>query len=221
MDDQKLKRWALAEIIAGKIAEKKQGARIVPRKNDEKLDVRFDEGGIPIRVVFDVCFDDLEISARAKGVSGTFSLFNDPETALEDNPEVTDEWDEVDHTVFYGPSIFICGSSKEISQESAFLQNLPASLLGELLELMKSSRIKSVILENEIIEASLDLILSAAADGQKAIEIAKVIGQIAASLPHEMVLVGESQKPMRCAYCNSLFYPRPERTQCANCGASY
>lgn len=221
MDEQKLKRWALAETIAGKIAEQIQGARIVPRKNDEKLDIRYDEGGIPVRMVFDICFDDLEISARAKGVSGTFSLFYDPETAVDDNPEVVDEWDEVEQTIFYGPSIFICGSSKEISQESGLLHSLPAPLLGELLDLMKSSKIKSVILEEEVIEASLDLILSAAFDGHKAIGIAKLISQVAGSLPRDMVLDGERQKPLRCAYCNSLFYPRPDYTRCVNCGASY
>ncbi len=221
MDDVKLKRWTCAETIAGKIAGQMPGAKIVPRKNDEKLDVRFDVGGTPVRVVFDVCFDDLEVSARARGVPGTFSLFNDPETAAEENPEAVDEWDEVEQTVFYGPSIFICGSSGEISQESALLHSLPSSLLEDLLELMESSGIKSVILEDGVIEASLDMILSAAVDGHKAIEIAKLIGQVAGALPRDRVAGSDSQKPLRCAYCNSLFYPRAGRNECANCGAPF
>ena len=219
MNRPKMHNWKDAEAFAHGIAEQIAGARVVPRENDKAIDVRFKEGSVPVRIVLDVQFDDLEVSARAEDVSGTFDLFFDPKVDIDASPEEKDEWDEVEQDIFLGKSIFIRGSAASVAQQAALLRGLPTALLDELLATISSSNLPHVGLEDGVIEVKICDLSTVGDDGQTAIRTARVLGRVAGALPRGDTVAASDLVARRCAYCHALCYPSPERTACANCGA--
>lgn len=173
---------AIARDLANHIAKQLIGAKVVEREEDDCIDVRWAESGIPVRIAIDHDFDHVQIEAMAKGAKGEFSLIFDPEITREAKTGSNlDPWDE-DKYEFFARSVFVNGKESEVRAQAAILHSLNPSLLGELVVLAEK-REATIDLD----DGKLDLVLCECTHvtdrGAEAIAVARLLARLASALP--------------------------------------
>jgi hypothetical protein len=207
--------YASALELARQIAARIPSARVVERKNDARIDVRWSECETPVRLVVD---DSLDASVSARVDSeASFELYYNPEVVIEAEPEQTDEWDDVARKIFFGRSVYLDESRSVVAKQAAILRALPPAALTELVEAMLAHEIEDVSLGDGVLELEVD-----ASDdgGVLAITLAGMLARVATALPRGAAPGAGAEHPTRCAYCNALWFAGPSRTTCPNCGAN-
>jgi hypothetical protein len=173
---------AIARGLANEIAKQVIGAKVVEREDDDCIDVRWTEGGVPVRIAIDHDFDHLEIEALARGAKGGFSLIFDPEITREAKTGgAIDPWDE-DRFEFFGRSVFVNGKEAQVRAEASVLNALNPSLLGELVCLAEK-RHATIDLDEEKLDVCLCEATQVTDRGAEAISVARLLARVASALP--------------------------------------
>ena len=215
-------RWKAVESYAATLDLVKSGrAQVVPRKNDEEIDVRFTEQGVPMRFVFDVSFDDFEIHALAEGVGGRFHLICDDDVALENEAPAEDAWSSTgERRIFLANHVFVSGSDADVRAEVATLRALPAETLAALLGALTDRKIEAAVLDDGSLHTVIcDLEVADEGAVAHALGVAGLFARVVTSLPRGGASPAITGRAQRCSYCHAYWFVGPGSERCANCGA--
>ncbi len=216
-EEEPKQQKAWVRPLADSIARQLFGAKIVEKPGEQETEIRWVEGGVPVRITIDYAFDDFDIEARADGVTGDLMLEYDPDVTIEAKGDSNDPWDEIDHHVFFAKSVFVNGREAVARAQAAMLQSLGTTLLGEVVKLLEQSQ-GSMWLDDQVLYASMFDAHEVKDGGSQVIQAAKLIARVAKALPRGgSVPVGATA--VRCTYCHGLWFPSPMLVTCSHCGA--
>lgn len=205
--------------LATKISRAVIGAKLVKRPNEEKLDVRWTEGSVPVRVVVDLDFEDLEVEVRVEDLGGSFHLYFDPEVSVEQHPDTGDPWDDFDRHVFFAKSVYVHGAESTARREAAMLKALGPSLLDELVRTMEELGIDILGLEDQLLSAALGDLEDLPPDADtRAIRVARLLARVARELPRGEL--APDKDAIRCTACHGLWFQTIAQRACTHCGTS-
>ncbi|RKH33974.1 hypothetical protein [Corallococcus sicarius] len=213
-------RWARALSFGRVLVEQIPGARLVERRDDDAVEVRWKEGTCAVRMALGVLFGTLEVAARAPGVEACFDLLHDPEVTPDDATPA-DEWDTPDRFVFFARNTYVQGTEALTRREAAVLHALPAQLRDALVQIVESAPLGRVSLDEGVLEASAGELVNLRDGGQKARELARLLARVAEALPRGAAPRPTSDTPVRCADCHGFWFRGPERAPCRHCGTPY
>lgn len=148
----------LAEAIQAQLV----GATIVVRDEDACIDVRWTEGIVPVRIVLDVDFDDIDLQVRATGVAGSFDLESDFDGAPLTRAD-GDVWNAA-------------------ARQAAMLRKVGTALVDEIVASMEELSIDHVSLHDEQLDATVGEISTTRDGGAAAIRMTKLLARVAAQL---------------------------------------
>jgi len=205
----------LAEVLAPKIAARIPGAKIVTREQEHRIDIRWSEQDVPVRLALDWEFDDLEIQVSATGVAGEFSIEYDSDVTI-DEPTSGDPWDAPHHHPFLAKNTFVTGREAKARAEAAIVQSIDGELLARLIETCERHEMW-LTLEEELLHTVFDDMSHVGDEGAEAIRVASLLAQVAKGLPRGAVT--SDVTAVRCTYCGGLWFPGPTRVNCSHCGA--
>ena len=213
-------QWARTLSFGRVLAEQIPGARLVERRDDDTVEVRWKEGGCAVRIVLVACFGNLEVAARAPGVEACFDLLHDPDVAPDDATPA-DEWDTPDRFVFFARNTYVQGTEALTRREAAVLHALPAQLRDALVQAVETAPLGRVSLDEGVLEASAGELVNLRDGGQQARELARLLARVAEALPRGAAPRPTSDTPVRCAGCHGFWFRGPERAPCRHCGTPY
>ncbi len=209
----------LGSAFAGTVAAQVPGSRVVERKNDDCIDVRWMDGRSNVRLVINLDEVELHVAVLADGVRGEVTLRYDPEVSIEQNVS-DDDWDRAHQYVFFGPSTFVAGPEAIAREQAAILQAVPAELLDALVAQMSSLEIGEVHFANGMLRACVFDLNDIDDDGDAALVFASVVARVAEALPRGTIGAETRGEAVRCGYCRGLWFVSAEHLSCSNCGAS-
>lgn len=213
-------QWARAVRFGQVLVDQLPGARLVERRDDDVVEVRWKEGGFPVRIALRVLFETLEVAARAPGVEACFDLLHDPEvTPNGETP--ADAWDTPDRFVFFARNTFLQGTEALIRREAAVLYALPAQLRDALVRTVENAALERVTLNEGVLEVSAGELAKIQDGGQQARELARMLVRVAEALPRGATPGPLSESPVQCANCHGFWFRGPERAPCRHCGTPY
>jgi hypothetical protein len=210
--------WGAAEAYLARLALGLPGARVVPRREEDEIDLRWTEAGVPVRVVLDVDASGVRVGALADGVEAELSLLRDPDATL-DEPASDDPWAPPPETkLFLSRDVFLSGTEAATRREAAVLDRLPRSLLDELVAAMERHDLSDIDLEaGQLLTFPCDLV-DLDEDGATVIGLARLLSRVAAALPRGTEPAPRLSPPPRCQGCGSLWFSGSGRATCARCG---
>lgn len=206
-----------ARRVADSISKQVLGAKIIENRDDEDIEVRWIESGVPVRIVVGYDFDDFDIEARADGMTAELSLQYDEDVTIEaSSPGEVDPWGQNDHHVFFAKYVFVSGTEARARSQAAMLRSLPTSLLDELVRTAEIAKC-DVWIDDEVLQTNIDDADKVTDGGAAAVRIATLLARVAKALPRGAVPTGETA--VRCSHCHALWFPSLLSATCVHCGA--
>ena len=206
-----------ARRVADSIGKQVLAAKIIENRDDEDIEVRWIESGVPVRIVVDYDFDDFDIEARADGMTAELSLQYAEDVTIEPSSTGGDDpWDRSDHHVFFAKHVFVSGTEALARSQAAVLRSLATSLLDELVRTVETGKC-DVWIDDEVLQTNIDDADEVTDGGAAAVRIARLLARVAKALPRGAVPPGETA--VRCSHCHALWFPSLLSTTCVHCGA--
>ncbi len=202
---------ALATRLSGRVP----GARIV-RLDDDHVDVRFTESGVPVRIALDAEFDDVDVEAHARDVGGAFELSRDDEVEIPTGGGGGEVWDEPDAVLSLSHAVYVEGAAPDVRRAAAMLAALPSALVDELVTTVDELELRGVTFEGEILTATA-CDLRAADAVERALRLARLLARVAASLPRTAGDAFAASRLTRCPTCQAWWLV--DRIACPRCAA--
>lgn len=207
-----------ARRVADSIGKQVLGAKIIENQDEEDIEVRWIESGVPVRIVVDYDFDDFDIEARVDGITADLALQYDEDVTIA--PSRTgggdDPWDQLEHHVFFAKHVFVCGTEALARSQAAMLRSLAPSLLDELVRTVETGK-HDVWIDDEVLQTNIDDADEVTDGGAAAVRIAKLLARVAKALPRGAAAAGETA--VRCSHCHALWFPSLLSATCVHCGA--
>lgn len=208
-----------------------QNAQVVPKPNDDEIQLRGIYSGYPMRVVCDAFFD-LAFDVKAEGGPRNGLCFRfDPDSAP--SPGDVDPWDEDDEVrVFLARCIFVEDSAGDIDATLRRIGALPVEFLAHLYQLMHHNDLTVVNLTSQGPGASFRHHIGTMWDPmtqlQQVLWLLAYGANVYRALPVEQAYTPQAYAapqaaaPFRaqCRYCSTI-YLLDATSQCPNCGAPY
>ncbi len=207
-----------------------QAAQVVPKPNDDEIQLRGVYANYPTRVVVDP-FWSIAIDVKAPNrQSRTLTVRFDPESAP--TPGDTDPWDESDDVrVFLARCVFVEDSASEIEGTLRLVQSLPADFRGHLFHLMQINKLSVVNLTGDGPGTSFRDGLGEMWDPMtqlaQALWLVAYGANVFGALPPPtgsehagFAGGGATAHRAKCRYCGTLFL-LGAGAACPNCGANY
>jgi hypothetical protein len=166
---------------ARSIAAKITGATVVDRAPDECLDVRWTEHGIPVRIVLDHGFDDVDVEVAIPKVHGAFDLSHEPSLDPDSLGPPVDLWDVRTRQELIGPKVCVSGTPTAVARQTALVRSIGPSLVVELVAAMAEHSISNIELADGLLKTTLSDLEEL--DAAAAIRVAKLFVRVAAALP--------------------------------------
>jgi hypothetical protein len=220
--------WRIPEAFLTSVGASFTEAKVVPKRNDDEIELRAMAGGFPFRIVMDVPGYDTEIEMRIsdKPEHAEFDLEFDPQASSENEPQesdpVWDEEDEDERRIFLAGRIFIDGSDAE--PEARNFLSLPPELRQSILEALESERVMYYRVRSEEIWVSFLADPPEMPDPfARLVKMAELMASTAAAVkatPPARQAKGKAISPVRCRYCGAWFFLESD-PKCRNCAAPY
>ncbi len=204
-----------------------QEPKIVPKPNDEEIELRGVYQSYPTRVVCDAFFGlNVEMKAPNQQLEALCVYF-DPN--FEPTPGDADPWDEDDEVrVFLGKGVYVEDDAEDIDQTLRLVRSMPPEFVGHLCNLMQANALASVVLSPQAAHAAFRNGLAEMWDPM--VQLGQVLWLLAyganvyTALPPATEQVeadaGIAVERVKCKYCGTVYLLTPE-SLCCNCGAPY
>ena len=229
--DDDRKRHVVMQFLHA-AAQSMGGGQVVPKPNDDEIQLRGVYAGYPTRVVVDP-FWDITIDMKAPNQQPrSLSVRFDPDSAP--SPGDVDPWDESDEVrVFLAKCVFVEDDAGSIDETLRLVESLPLEFRQHLYHLMQTNNLSSFGLSNdgpgtsfrknlgEMWDPMIQLgqalwIVGYGANVYSALPPARGHAQ-SGFTPGPAIHAGPRPK---CRYCGTVFLLGPT-SACPNCGAAY
>jgi hypothetical protein len=210
-----------------------QNAQVVPKPNDDEIQLRGVYSGYPTRVLVDT-FWDITVDMKAPNAQREpLCVRFDPNR--EPSAGDVDPWDEHDDVrVFLARGVFVENSARDLEQTLRVVQALPLDFRGHLFSLIQLNLLSSVTLNGDGPRAAFRHNLGEMWDPMT--QLAQILwlcaygASVYAALPpprNEWEGANAMMPPeiapahrAQCGYCRTIYLLGPDSV-CPNCGAPY
>ncbi len=216
-------RLRALQAFLEEIAPSVQEGRVVPRPNDNEVDLLGKIQGCPLRIEADT-FPRFEITLKASSEHGFLDLEFDPKVDPSKEPPVDPEWGGTQR-VFVGKSVFFEGD-EAVSAGKAFAA-LPDDFRRAVVAAMGRERIRYYRMRPDETWALFWDLGTQMADPKERLEsLIKLMSDSVTVLhatpaaPAENGGSGVPSRPVTCSYCRASYFV-DAACKCPHCGAPF